>query len=198
MNARHAAAEGSFARSAGGAAGRGMVLVAVAVVLGVVLMRWSLDGPGDGVIAGPVVTTVTDATTGPPATTSDGSTVPTTAGGETTVAPTPLSPETVKVVVANGTATTGVAGNFTDQLNLKAYVTEAATNANVTTYTASVVYYAAGFATGPQAAQQVANELGITAPPEPMPALVPLKDPAALVDAQVLVVIGADKVTPTT
>ena len=44
MAARHAATDGSFGRSAGGAAARGAGLLAVAVILGVVLLR---NGGGD-------------------------------------------------------------------------------------------------------------------------------------------------------
>src|SRR5437588_10152398 len=44
MAARHAAADGSFGRSAGGAALRGAGLLAIAVILGIVLLR---NGGGD-------------------------------------------------------------------------------------------------------------------------------------------------------
>ena len=63
MNARHASAEGAFARSAGGAAGRGILLVGLAVLIGVALMRWGLDGPGDGTVqAGKAASTAQIAT----------------------------------------------------------------------------------------------------------------------------------------
>lgn len=192
MNARHSASEGSFARSAGGAAGRGLLLVGIAVLIGVALMYWGLDGPGDGSVEAGSNPTVTEGTTGsstPQDTTAGGSTVP----GQTTVPVTPLAPETIKVQVANGTATAGAAGRFTEQLNTKNYVTLPATNADANTYTTTVVYFAAGNEKAPQAAQQVATELGIAGAPSAMPPAIPLKDPAAFGDTMVLVIIGADK-----
>jgi len=44
MTARHAATDGSFGRSAGGAAARGAGLLAVAVIIGILLLR---SGGGD-------------------------------------------------------------------------------------------------------------------------------------------------------
>src|SRR5437588_11601373 len=44
MAARHAATDGSFGRSAGGAALRGAGLLAIAVILGIILLR---NGGGD-------------------------------------------------------------------------------------------------------------------------------------------------------
>jgi hypothetical protein len=199
MNARHTAGEGSFARSAGGAAGRGIVLVVVAVLIGIALMRWALDGPGDGEVVtdGPVTTAdgSTDGTADTtPATGPDGSTVP----PNTTETSTPpaVAPETVKVLVANGTSIQGAARSFTDQLNTQNYVSLTATNADTNTYTVSHVYYVAGNADAQTGAQQVGTLLNVQTPPEPMPATVPLSDPAALADAMVLVVIGTDLAQP--
>ena len=64
MNAgRHAAGDGSFARSASGAMTRGIVLIVVALIIGLVLMRTAIDG--DTIEASSVaeITTTTAATT---------------------------------------------------------------------------------------------------------------------------------------
>ena len=88
---RHAAADGSFGRSAGGAMLRGVTLIAVAVILGIILLR-ATEGP-DGLVGTPD---------------RPGATVPTTspgAGQQTASTPTtiaPIDPSTITVLVANG------------------------------------------------------------------------------------------------
>ena len=55
---RYAAGDGSFAKSAGGAAARGGVLIAVAVAIGLIILNFAYDGgdesaavPGDDSVA---------------------------------------------------------------------------------------------------------------------------------------------------
>lgn len=50
---RYAASDGSFAKSAGGAAARGGVLIAIAIVIGFALLQWGFDG-GDSDAALPI------------------------------------------------------------------------------------------------------------------------------------------------
>lgn len=50
---RYAASDGSFAKSAGGAAARGGVLIAIALVIGFALLQWGFDG-GDSDAALPI------------------------------------------------------------------------------------------------------------------------------------------------
>lgn len=154
---KHASEDGSFGRSAGMAAGRGAVLLAVAVALGIVLLNAADDPPPDRVAAGgrsddTVVTTTT-------------STLP------ATTAPTvPLrAPKDVKVISANGTDVKGVARKATDQLKAAGYNVLAPTDSKRAD--ASAVYFTPGFE---REAQAVAAALGlaptdVTALPTPSP-----------------------------
>ena len=104
MSARHAADDSSFARSAGGAAGRGIVLVVIAVLVGIVLLRSGLDGPETEVQAGGPAAT-TPATVPTESTAPSDTTAPTdTTGGaapSSDAPPDTIAPNTIKVVVAN-------------------------------------------------------------------------------------------------
>src|SRR5437762_1555158 len=98
---RHAVADNSFARSAGSNMLRGVGLLAVAVVLGLILLNATDNGdPFDRpVVAGRSATTTTRVTR----------------PDETTTSTAPLRPPTqVKVLTANGTETSGVGARFKD------------------------------------------------------------------------------------
>ncbi|HVM06030.1 MAG TPA: LytR C-terminal domain-containing protein [Acidimicrobiales bacterium] len=179
--AGHAAQDGSFGRSAGMAAGRGAVLLAVAVILGIVLLN-AADDPGpDRISAGAEEEDDDDgggssddpATTLPPTTLA---TVP------------PRSPQEVKVLPTNGTPVKGVAGKARDTLQAAGYNVLAPTDA--TRAEASNVYFTS--ADFEREAQAVASALGLpanvvvaypTAPP------LPVTDPKG---ANVVVVVGPE------
>ncbi|HEX4979522.1 MAG TPA: hypothetical protein VFV35_05610, partial [Acidimicrobiales bacterium] len=106
----HAAADGSFGRSAGAAMGRGVLLLAVALVIGIVLLNATEDQPpGTGVSAG----ARTDDGSG-----GDGNGAP--PGATTTAPPTTLpparNPAEVKVLVANASTVRGAAGGARTKL----------------------------------------------------------------------------------
>lgn len=170
---RHAGDDGSFGRSAGMAAGRGAALLAVAVVLGLVLLRAG-DDPGPvGVTAGRETEPTLPPVTEPRAT--------------TTVAPTvPLrAPREVKVVSANGTDVKGVARRVTDQLKAAGYNVLAPTDA--TKATSSAVYFTPGY---DREAAAVAAALGL-----PATAVAALPTPSPVADprgAAVVVVVGPE------
>lgn len=174
---RHAANDGSFARSTGAAAGRGVLLLAVAAALGIVLYQGVDDvPPGARVAAGdrPAERPVRDGTT-------------TTVAPEVTTTTVPLKePKDVKVLVANGTTVKGLGGRITDRLRTAGgYNTLAPTNAPAAQ--ASTVFYVSGFQ---REAAALAESLGL--PPtavKPMPTPPPLPD---LRGANVLVVVGPD------
>ena len=175
--ASHAAADGSFGRSAGMAAGRAAMLLGVAVLLGLLLLN-TTDAED------PRVTTRT---------TVDGSS-PTEPGGDdepldTTPAARP--PGDVKVLSANATRTEGAASKITERLRLAGYlVVQPPTDAP--REDASVVYFTPGYEVE---AQVIAETLGV-----PLTSVRPLPTPAPipdLRDAHVLVLVGPELANPT-
>ena len=172
---RHAADDGSFSRSAGGAMLRGVALIALAVILGIILLR-ATDGP--------------DGLAGTPGTGSGGAvtTAPVTTGVPTSSTPTtlePIDPSTITVLVANGSGgVAGLAGTLTEQIAAEGYQTVAPTDASP--IDASVVYYTPGFE---GAAENLAEHF------DPVPAVAPLPDPSPVDDlemANVVLVAAAD------
>jgi hypothetical protein len=154
---RHAPGDGSFGRSVASAGGRGAILVAVAVVVGIVLLITS-DGDDQAVIddgelteihvaadAGSGATGSTDTTgttlpgqttTTPPATTEDGSTVST--------APPQIDRSTIRVIVYNAAGVQGIARAQSDELAALGYpVAEPATSG--TQLADTRIYAVAGF-----------------------------------------------------
>jgi LytR cell envelope-related transcriptional attenuator len=171
MTARHAATDGSFGRSAGGAAARGAGLLVLAVVLGILLLR---AGGGDpysrSVSTGSAQ--VTTATSLPPTATTV--TVPLRPAGD------------VKVLPANGTSTAGAATNTGNRLRDSGYNILAASN-TAKAATASNVFYVPGFE---REARVVAQLLGL-----PDSAVQPLPNPSPVPDtreANLVVVVGPD------
>ncbi len=219
---RYAAADGSFARSTGNAAARGGALIAVAVVIGFLLL-WK-GGVGGDSSAAPVTSTGSDAGTdnddsgddGTGAAADDGSTDDSgfetgddaagdDAAGTDTTTPTSEAPATptthpvneVKVVVINGVGEAGLAGARMQILTTAGYI-GAAENAATRPVEASAIYYLTGY---DQDAAAVAQELGAdpAAVLRPAPA-----DPTALVedatgveDFHIWVVLGTDAVLHT-
>lgn len=177
--AGHAAQDGSFGRSAGMAAGRGAVLLAVAVILGIVLLN-AADDPGpDRISAGAAEEDDDDGSSDDTATTLPPTTLATVP---------PRSPQEVKVLPTNATAVKGVAGKARDTLQAAGYNVLAPTDA--TRAEASNVYFTS--ADFEREAQAVASALGLpanvvvaypTAPP------LPVTDPKG---ANVVVVVGPE------
>ena len=152
--------------------GRGAALLAVAVLLGIVLLNAADNAPPDQVSSGGTTTTTTAVTT--PVT------------EPTTVATLPLrAPAEVKVITANGTAIKGVAGKARDQLKAAGYNVLAPTDAQKAA--TSAVYSVGDFT---REAQVVATNLGV-----PGAAVLAVPNPGPVADARgasIIVVIGAD------
>ena len=159
-------------------AGRGFVLIAIAVLVGAVLLGKGLDDTS------PRVSTddgSSSSDTTEPADDDDGT-------GDTVSSP--VDPASINVVVANGSGTSGAAGQVSEQLAQLGYPAPLATDATVdNTQTPLDTVY---FATNPDSsaqAQQVAADLGLAEtsvlpyPAEGAPADIGL--------AQVLVVLGS-------
>lgn len=155
---------------------RGVVLIVVAVVLGVVLLR-ATDGPSpfesttpSSGLAGGVSTTVS--TNLGLSTTTTASTLP------------GIDPSTITVLVANGSGgVAGLAGRLSDQVEAAGYQT--ATPTDTSTVNASVVYYVPGF-------EAAAEDLAALF--EPAPDVAPLPDPPPVDDlaSANLVLVAAD------
>jgi hypothetical protein len=158
------------------AAGRGAALLAVAVILGIVLLNAADDPPAE------VVATGSADDDGGKATTST-----TQAQVLTTLAPAPLrAPKDVKVISANGTTVKGVARKVTDELKAAGYNVLAPTDAPQRTQ-ASSVYFAGDFE---REAKAVGESLGL-----PVTAVQALPAPPPLPDtrgANVVVVVGPE------
>lgn len=170
---RHAAADHSFGRSAGSAALRGAGLLAIAVILGIVLLNSADGGDFDAVSAGGKTTQTEVTTTLAPATTT------------TTVALRP--PAEVKVLAANGTNTKGLAGKYKDKLRAAGYNALAPTDTTTKPVAKSAVYFAPGYQ---GEAGAVAAAVGLPASAvQPMPAKPPVLN---LQSANILVVVGGD------
>lgn len=164
-----------------GSVARGVVLVAVAVVIGLLLLRDD-DGSPTQVAVGSDTAAEVDDGSAPPDAADD----PAQTTTSTTLAP--RDPAEVKVLVANGSGTNGAAGGTTDALEALGYVT--ATPSNAERVASTVVYYTTGFQ-----AEAEALAAAIGAPPEsvtPMPAVAPVDD---LQLANVLVHLGPDLVS---
>lgn len=173
---RHAADDGSSNRSAGMAVGRGAALLAIAVILGIVLLNAVDDGPTDRVRAGGGATPATL----PP---DDAST---TLPEVTTTTAAPRAPAEVKVLSANATDVRGAAGKARDVLRTSGYNVLAPLDAKGRV-DASVVYFNAGLE---REAQAVAGVLGLPATAaKPLPTPPPVAD---LRGADVVVVVGPD------
>ena len=176
---RYAAADGSFGRSAGVAVGRGVVLLAVALVIGIVLLNaTSNDPPGTRVSA----SSPSPAST--PKTTGKGSAAPSTTVAPTTTLPPAHAPKDVKVLVANGSGTNKVATNASAPLKAAGFNVLAAANADKVQE--SSVYSVAGYE---KDGADIAAALGLPATaPKAMPSPAPVKSDA---NPSVIVVIGS-------
>ena len=194
---RYAASDGSFAKSAGSAAARGGILIAIAVVIGFVLLWQGFDGgDSEAAVGDPGTTDSPDPTdsTDPTGTTgTTDSTAPTDTTGTTDSVPAELDdPSTVKVAVLNGTGETGLAGTRGEVLGALGYVWTAG-NAAGSPVAASTVYFVTGFA---DEAEVVAEALSGTST---LLDIAP-EDPATLEDgtageagaAHIIVVLGTD------
>ncbi|MBW3615491.1 MAG: LytR C-terminal domain-containing protein [Actinobacteria bacterium] len=180
----HAAGDGSFGRSAGGAAGRGVALLAVALLIGIILLN-ATDGDPPG------TRVTTESETGADVTEEEGNgedadgAAATTTPAPPDTPPAAHAPKEVKVIVVNASGVKGAAGKASDLLKPPGYNVLAPTNAK---RGETVVYFAPGYEAD---AAAVAAALGL--PPatlKPLPTPPPIPDSK---DAQIIVVIGADQ-----
>jgi hypothetical protein len=165
---RYAASDGSFAKSAGSAAARGGILIAIAIVIGFALLAWGFDGGDDDAAAGggstqddqidpgddgdgDTTTTVPDDGAGDNGDGDTTTTVPDDGAGDNgdgdTTTPVELDdPSSIRVAVLNGTDVGGLAGLRRDTLVALNYVATAGNAAGRPDITDSKVYFVTGFA----------------------------------------------------
>jgi hypothetical protein len=184
----HARGDGSFGRSAGAQTLKGAVLLAVAVIIGVVLLHTapaSVTTVNTSASHSPTTRAPSTSRTTRPAT---GNTVPPLAP-QTTAAPQAHPPAQVKVAVANGSGVPGLAGRIRAQLNSAGYNT-AVPALNAPSTPTTVVYYVAGYQ--PDAAQIASGQLSLPASVvKPLPSPPPVAA-AQIPGVEVLVVAGTD------
>ncbi len=146
----------------GAAVPRGMILIGVALILGVLLLWKGIDGPTSDVAgssSSSPTTTVAEADSAEDESSGgegDESglldiTGETTTSTTTTLFP-PTPPAEVQVLVANGSGIAGGAGTVTDMLIPRGYTTLPAANANVTELTG--IYFRTGMSEEARAIQE--------------------------------------------
>lgn len=164
---------------------RGIALIAVAVVLGVVLLQ-ATDAPSpfEAATRDTTTTTTTDDADDDAADADDDGTTTTTDPG----AAEPRDPSTYSVLVANGSGVPGVAARFSTQVEEAGF--QVAEPANAAQASTSTVYYNEGFE---------AEARAVAALFTPVPEVAPLDlDPLPVDDlrgASVVMVIGSDLAT---
>jgi hypothetical protein len=153
---------------------RGAFVIALAVIVGVVLLQVVDEGNtgpvGDQSARAAATTTTTRASTSTSATTA------------TTAVAAGRQPSEVTVQVLNGSGRSGAAGALTVQLGAKGYRTLTATD--TTSRTGTVIYYAPGFER--EAAALATQIPGSQIAPMPTP-----RPQNASPDANIVIVIGA-------
>jgi LytR cell envelope-related transcriptional attenuator len=177
---RHAADDGSFGRSAGGAMLRGALLLAIAVILGVALLNRFDNGTdpfAQNLAASGRATTTTTTAAAPPETT-------TTAAA---AAPRLRAPADVKVLPANGTGVNRFGARVGDELKKSGFNVLSPVDSTTKGVTTSVVYSTAGYEAD---AADVATKLGL--PPTAVQAAAPPVKSVELRGANVIVVAGSD------
>jgi hypothetical protein len=176
-SATHARSDNSFARSAGTQTAKGAALIALAVVIGVVLLHTA-----------PKVQTVTVATpaTQPPARASKATVPP--APTSTTIPPARPTSQ-VHVEVANGTQVIGLGGKIRSLLSTDGYNTDKpALDAPTKDHATTTIYFQPGFQSD---ALQLATTLSIPATAV-QPMATPAPVPQSLDGVDLLVIAGTD------
>ena len=155
---------------------RGWAVVAVAVVIGALILPSATRAPlSAAALASAARNNTTSTTTAPPATSTS-----------TTTTTAPVAPSAVKVLVANGTNTNGAAATVTSFLSGKGFGTLTAIDA-LTTVSKSQIYIVAGTAAEAQAVATALSLPSSAIEPQSMPAPV-----SSTGGADIVVIVGPD------
>ena len=154
---------------------RGIALIVVAVVIGIILLNKTDHTPSFTKSTGSKASTATTAA-------SHGATTSSTVAAVKTKA---HDPAQVAILVANGSGVKGAASRVADTLKGSNYVTKQSVNTKKPA-SSSVVYYAPGYDAD---ARAVAALLTPAPSVQPMPSVLPVAD---LSGANLLVVVAAD------
>lgn len=218
-NGEHAADDGSFARSTGGAAARGAMLIALALVIGLVLMAFALDDQGSEITSGDTTNSGaadanTDDANGTGSDAVDGDIDPDVGVDQVdpdltpdTIAPEtippvdegtgPHPPAEVTILVANGTGGKGIAGSLADKLIADGYIANAA---NAPSTASGVIYYRQGYADDARAVAAILGAAPDILTPAPGDGTIAVAADAVsdgrLTEANVIVIVGADNAVP--
>jgi hypothetical protein len=170
-------------QSSGGAfsnpAVRGGLLIAIAIIIGIVLLQAIDDGSGPIGDGGTTTSSIAPTTTTAASTTTTKASTSTTKKGASGAAR-PASQ--VTVLVQNGSGRSGAATTLTNQLRSLGYQT--LTPSDAAAQTGNTVYYASGYQ---KECTTVATVVGGTAAVKPMPS----PTPTGAERASCLVIIGA-------
>lgn len=199
---RYAASDNSFTKSTATAAARGGILIAIAVVIGVLLLWQGYDGDDSAATTDPDTDTDEDTSEDeatPPTTTDEDTSddeMPQTTSTTTTAAPLVVDPPNlVKVAVLNGRGQTGLAGSRSGHLMTAGYVAVAA-NADANDKEFSRVYYTPGYLDEARLVAVALNgspSVVEAAPADPL-TLVAENYHESTTDYHIYVVLGADGV----
>jgi hypothetical protein len=166
---------------AGAANLRGGLLIAVAVIVGVVLLGKGFDTGVVGSSGGDPSDEVATGDDGAGSTDEGGG-----ADGTTTTTPVTHPVAEVRVQVLNSTGPSGSAGTATTTISAQGYVTLDPDNATDRNATATAIFAQPGYEAD---AAAIAAVVGITAAVQPMPAPPPAPAP---IDANIVIVLGPD------
>lgn len=220
----HAADDGSLARSTGGAAARGALLIALALAIGLLLVTFALDDPQTEIVAADTDAAAVDdgegagdggegdlgaaPEVGEPTDNGDGTTAETIPPLDDELVVDPpvegvidgptgqlLPANEVNVLVANGTGGAGVAGGISNILVADGYTT-AVTNAPGTE--AGVIFYQPGF---DQNALAIAETLGaapdvVSVAPESIGVSAEAIADGRLDSANIVIIVGTNNAVP--
>lgn len=162
-----------------GSVAKGAILVAVAVLIGFVLIRDDGIRTQSSAVGADIGVEVDDPGDTPPDDTTDDPTDDS--------APDARDPADVRVLVANGTTVAGAGSRFTDTLTAAGYQAAAPTNAIDQAVEATIVYFTGGYEAE---ARAVAAALGSSSDSVMALPTAPVVNDYAL--ANVVVVVGAD------
>lgn len=167
---------------------RGVILVVIGIIIGVVILASTVDEADDTGSATTTTETAAATTSTTAATTATQPAAPAATTQPVVISPQPHSPSEVRVQVANATDISGAAGRLTNQLTVAGYIGLPAINApaEVTPLSQSIIYYEPNYLAD---ANQIASLLGAT-PNQVLP--LPVPSPIVTDSAHVIVVIGDD------